>query len=186
MVCGAVAMEAVSLHDDGGTCFMTESAVPWNDVAAGYLSAVRTGSFIRPGRMNERPNIEYTLYFQRRGSRYGSPLLEWPPGIAGNVSAPSMRSIVAAGSSVLGIKMCSSWSPAAAVVAVAEQPPPSMTRYVQLGMASQWLRSSRFTEASDWVPIQEGNGNDWSMFALSQVCLTRYVLPTCSHSIAEQ
>jgi len=61
MVCGAVAMEAVSLHDIGGTCLMSESAVPWNDVAAEYLIAVRTGSFIRSGRINERPNIEYTL-----------------------------------------------------------------------------------------------------------------------------
>jgi len=41
---------------------MSESAVPWNDVAAVYLISVRTGSFIRPGRINERPNVEYTLY----------------------------------------------------------------------------------------------------------------------------
>jgi len=54
-------MEAVSLHDSAGSCFMSESAVPWNDVAAEYLIAVRTGSFIRSGRINERPNIEYTL-----------------------------------------------------------------------------------------------------------------------------
>jgi len=44
MVCGAVATEAVSLHDNWGTCFMSESAVPWNDVAAVYLTSVRTGS----------------------------------------------------------------------------------------------------------------------------------------------
>jgi len=58
MVCGAVAMEAVSLQDNGGTCFMSESAVPWNDVAAVYVITVRTGSFIRPGHTKERPNIE--------------------------------------------------------------------------------------------------------------------------------
>jgi len=61
MVCGAVATEAVSLHDNGGTSFMSESAVPWNDIAAVHLIAVRTGSFIQPGHINERPNIEYTL-----------------------------------------------------------------------------------------------------------------------------
>jgi len=51
-----------SLHDNGGTCFMSGSAVPWNDVAAVSLIAVRTGSFIRPGRINERPSIDYALY----------------------------------------------------------------------------------------------------------------------------
>jgi len=66
MVCGAVATEAVSLHDNGGTCFVSGSAVPWSDVAAVYLIAVMTGSFIRPGRINERPSIEYTLYDQQR------------------------------------------------------------------------------------------------------------------------
>jgi len=62
MVCGAVATEAVSPYDSGGTCFVSGSAVPWNDVAAVFLIALRTGSFIRPGRINERPSIEYTLY----------------------------------------------------------------------------------------------------------------------------
>jgi len=63
MVRGAVATEAVSLHDNGGTSFVSGSAlrVPWNEVTALYLIAVRTGSFIRPGRINERPSIEYTL-----------------------------------------------------------------------------------------------------------------------------
>jgi len=61
MVCGAVATEAVSLHNNGGTCFKSESAVPWNYVTAVYVIAVRTGSFIRPGLINERPNIKYTL-----------------------------------------------------------------------------------------------------------------------------
>jgi len=67
MVCGAVATEAVSLHDNWGKCFMSGSAVPWNEGAAVYLNAVRPGSFIRPGRINERPSIEYTLYLGRRG-----------------------------------------------------------------------------------------------------------------------
>jgi len=56
---------------------MSESAVPWNDVGAVYLIAVRTGSFIRPGRINERPNIEYTLYctlFDGPSYRIGCPL----------------------------------------------------------------------------------------------------------------
>ena len=68
MVCGAVATEAVSLHDTGGTCFVSGSAVPWNDVAAVYLIAVRTGPFIRPGRINERPSSEYTVYLMQKGT----------------------------------------------------------------------------------------------------------------------
>jgi len=69
MVCGAVATEAVPLHDNGGTCFESGSAAPWNDFAAMYLVAVRTGWFIRLGRINERPSIEYTLYRQPKFPR---------------------------------------------------------------------------------------------------------------------
>jgi len=58
---GAVATEDVSLHDNGGTCFVSGSPVPLNVVTAVNLIAVRTGPLIRPGRINERASIEYTM-----------------------------------------------------------------------------------------------------------------------------